>query len=106
MLQDVEEGNEQSITPMVLLRRDPVKPVGRTIDMFSEAAYEADGMEAALAWLDRMEAEVEPIDVATAYVHDATLHDARMLREAIRDGSYNKYTWDPLLTRARPGLGT
>lgn len=70
----------------------------------AEAALGREGSEEAFAWLGRL-SEVRPRDMQGAYALDSTLADAETFRLAVRNGSYNKYTWDPYLEPARPGLG-
>jgi len=67
---------------------------------YAEALLQQD-REAAFAMLDRIETDVTPIDVTTAYVLDTTRADVRKLRQAIDAGTYDKYTWDPLLEPAQ-----
>lgn len=70
----------------------------------AEAAYLRHGREAAFEVLDRMRQEVEPVNVISAYALDSMLSDAKAFRSAVQDGTYHKFTWDPLLTVAKPAL--
>ncbi len=70
----------------------------------AEAELLAFGQDRALQTLDRLRTEIKPYDVTTIYLYDSMLGDAQAFRQAIADGSYNKYTWDPVLAPARPVL--
>lgn len=69
----------------------------------AEADLGGQGASAAFDKLERMRREVEPVDVNTAYVYDATRTDAERLRRAVEAGRYDKYRWDPLMEPQRPG---
>ena len=70
----------------------------------AEADLHRYGHEKAFETLARMKSEVKPENVATTYLLDSMLHDAEEFRRVMRDGTYNKYTWDPVLVPAQPAL--
>ncbi len=70
--------------------------------LFMAEALHLDGRtEQALALLDDIPIRCKPIDVGTQYTYETTLADAESFRQAIKSGTYNKLTWDPLLEPAR-----
>jgi len=68
----------------------------------AEAELQHSGKEAAFAWLDRMQQEVEPVDVTTAYLYETSLYDAKIFRQKVESDNYDRYRWDPLLTVPQP----
>ena len=54
--------------------------------------------ESGFALLDRMNSEIRPPDIASKIILETSLHDAKAMRQAVIDGQYNKYSWDPMLT--------
>lgn len=68
-------------------------------DIFlAEAVYLKSGRDACFQILDRIAEHVKPVDGATMFVYEMTLSDAASMRAAITNGTYNKYTWDPMLS--------
>ena len=72
--------------------------------ILAEAEYISNGRDAAAHILERMEAEVQPKNVAEAYSLDTMLSDGRRFLEAVDRGKYNKYFWDSFLLPAQPSI--
>ena len=63
---------------------------------YAEAEIQRDGNAAALRALEGL-SKVCPTDMQSLYTYEMAFWVADKLRKAIHDGSYNRYTWDPLL---------
>ncbi len=64
--------------------------------VLAEAEFERRGRDAALAALDGID-NVCPYDRQTRYTYELSKYLAGKFVAAIQDGSYDRYTWDPLL---------
>lgn len=62
----------------------------------AEAELSRGGKAKAFAWLDRMEVEVRPRLVHLAYDLEIARRDAVEFRSVVTNGTYDKYTWDPV----------
>lgn len=61
----------------------------------AEAELQRHGQEAAFGWIARME-EIRPRNVHLSYDREIGLRDGREFRRVVLEGSYDKYTWDPV----------
>ena len=63
---------------------------------YAETDYHLKGHDAAFAWLNRMVTEVRPHRLHLAYDLAIAKRDANSFRAVVNDGTYDKYTWDPV----------
>ncbi len=73
--------------------------------VYAEAIYlKTKDVARALEIVTDLESKIDPPNLVTRMLLDSTVQDAAAFRQVLTDGSYNKYTWDPMLTQLKSSL--